>query len=121
MKFKVKSRKYYNKQSMVNITMGINRKTRYGTLDNIGKSDYYISILRLMQNYSKENKKMFAVGYKLKKYRKRRNMSQTEFSQFLGISQNYLSEIETGVHVPSLKQLAKISEKMNTTVAKLLG
>jgi transcriptional regulator with XRE-family HTH domain len=47
-------------------------------------------------------------------------MSQKEFSTFLGISQNYLSEIETGVHVPSLKQIEKIAQRMNTTVPKLL-
>jgi transcriptional regulator with XRE-family HTH domain len=64
---------------------------------------------------------MFNIGEKLKRYRKRRGMSQKEFSAFLGISQNYLSEIETGVHLPSLKQIAKIAEKLNTTVAKLLN
>lgn len=63
---------------------------------------------------------MFKIGEKLKKYRTRRNMSQIEFSKFLGISQNYLSEIETGVHVPSLNKIKMIAEKMNTTVVKLL-
>jgi transcriptional regulator with XRE-family HTH domain len=43
------------------------------------------------------------------------------FSEFLGISQNYLSEIETGRHVPSLKQISNMAIKMNTTIAKLLG
>jgi len=64
---------------------------------------------------------MFNIGDKLKKYRNRRAMSQKEFSQFLGISQNYLSEIENGIHTPSLKQISKFAEKMNTTVSRLLG
>jgi transcriptional regulator with XRE-family HTH domain len=64
---------------------------------------------------------MFEVGKKIKRYRKRKNMSQQEFAHFLGISQNYLSEIENGVHVPSLKKLTQIAEKLNTTVTKLLG
>jgi transcriptional regulator with XRE-family HTH domain len=64
---------------------------------------------------------MYRIGEKLKRYRTSKAMSQKEFSQFLGISQNYLSEIETGVHVPSLKKIEKIAQKMNTTVIKLLG
>mgnify|MGYP000944871192 CR=1 FL=1 len=46
---------------------------------------------------------MFKVGEKLKRIRKRKNISQYEFAEFLGISQNYLSEIESGKYVPSLK------------------
>jgi hypothetical protein len=64
---------------------------------------------------------MFNVGEKLKKYRKRKNMSQQEFAQFLGISQNYLSEVENGVYTPSLKKLSQIAGKLNTTVQKLLS
>jgi DNA-binding XRE family transcriptional regulator len=64
---------------------------------------------------------MFNIGEKLKKYRTRKAMSQKEFSKFLGISQNYLSEIESGIHIPSLKTISIIAEKMNTTVSKLLG
>jgi transcriptional regulator with XRE-family HTH domain len=86
-------------------------------LVNIGKFDYYI--YRDI-NTEKGGSKMYKIGEKLKKYRTRRAMSQKEFSTFLGISQNYLSEIETGVHVPSLKQIEKIAQRMNTTVPKLL-
>ncbi len=64
---------------------------------------------------------MFNIGEKIKRCRKRKNMSQQEFAEFLGISQNYLSEIENGVHIPSLKKISQLAEKMNTTVAKLLG
>lgn len=64
---------------------------------------------------------MFKVGEKLKRIRKRKNISQYEFAEFLGISQNYLSEIESGKYVPSLKTLVQIAEKLNTTISKLLG
>jgi transcriptional regulator with XRE-family HTH domain len=63
---------------------------------------------------------MFTVGEKLKRFRKRKNMSQMEFAQFLEISQNYLSEIESGKYIPSWKKLEKIANKLNTTVAKLI-
>jgi DNA-binding XRE family transcriptional regulator len=89
---------------------------RISLLENIGKVDYY--------RYRYRNKgevKMYNIGNKLKKFRKRKSMSQKEFSEFLGISQNYLSEIETGRHVPSLKQISNMAIKMNTTIAKLLG
>jgi XRE family transcriptional regulator, fatty acid utilization regulator len=64
---------------------------------------------------------MFNVGEKLKKYRQRKSMSQQEFAKLLGISQNYLSEIESGIHTPSLKMLINISQKMNTTIQKLIS
>ena len=63
---------------------------------------------------------MLDIGKKLKVYRKRKNMSQEEFSEILGISQNYLSEIENGIHIPPVKKLVQFAEKLNTTVTKLL-
>ena len=68
-----------------------------------------------------EEMQMFNIGDKLKTYRKRKSMSQQEFAQLLGISQNYLSEIESGKHIPSLKTISQIAEKIHTTVPKLLG
>jgi hypothetical protein len=64
---------------------------------------------------------MFNIGGKLKKYRKRKNMSQQEFAQFLGISQNYLSEIENDIYTPSLKKIAQFAVKLNISVQKLLS
>lgn len=46
--------------------------------------------------YSKTNKSM-SIGYKIKKLREQRKMTQPELAQILGVSQTSLSHIENGV------------------------
>ena len=46
---------------------------------------------------------MNKIGLKFKLKRKRRGLTQSEFSKLLGIAQGYLSEIENGVKIPSNK------------------
>lgn len=58
---------------------------------------------------------------KLKQIRKRRRQTQTEFAKAIGISQNFLSEIESGKSFPSSKTLEQISDKLGIPIAKLFA
>lgn len=56
---------------------------------------------------------MFTAGEKIKKIRLERGMNQSVLAERAGISQAYLSEIETGKKTPSPQKLA--------TIARVLG
>ena len=48
------------------------------------------------------------------------NLTQDKLSELTGISSDYLSEIERGKRVPSLKRLIMIADAMNIPAYKLL-
>lgn len=56
----------------------------------------------------------------IKYYRKQRNYSQEKLSEITGISTDYLSEIERGKKMPSLKRLIIIADKLEVDTYKLL-
>ena len=56
----------------------------------------------------------------LKKIREFHNIKQSELSMQLGISNSYLSEIESGKKSPSLDLLDKYSEVFNIPVSSLI-
>ena len=56
----------------------------------------------------------------LKKIREFHNIKQSELSMRLGISNSYLSEIESGKKSPSLELLDKYSEIFNIPVSSLI-
>lgn len=55
----------------------------------------------------------------IKKYRKLLNLTQNELSFKANISCDYLSEIERGKCIPSLKRLIKIAESLEIEPYKL--
>ncbi len=60
-----------------------------------------------------------ALGKKVQKLRKEREISQEELAHELGISRVYMGFIEQGRESPSLKLLMKISRKFNVKVEDL--
>lgn len=56
----------------------------------------------------------------LKKLRLFHNIKQTDLSQKLGISNSYLSEIESGKKLPSVELLNKYSNEFNLPVSSLM-
>ena len=48
----------------------------------------------------------------IKKYRKLRNLTQEQLSEKSGISNDYLSEIERGKKVPSLKRILMLAKAL---------
>ena len=57
--------------------------------------------------------------YNLKFYRNKLNLTQEKLSEILGISCDYLSEIERGKRTPSFKRLDLIAAALDVDVYKL--
>lgn len=55
----------------------------------------------------------------IKKYRLSKNLTQEKLSEISGISSDYLSEIERGKRIPSLKRLLLIAEALEVELYKL--
>ncbi len=55
-----------------------------------------------------------------KYFRNKKNMSQTEFAKYLGVSQTVISFVESGKRPASGKLIKKLSEKENLTAAELV-
>lgn len=54
----------------------------------------------------------------IKKFRESKNLTQEKLSELAGISADYLSEIERGKKVPSIKRLIQISEALDIEIYK---
>jgi transcriptional regulator with XRE-family HTH domain len=62
----------------------------------------------------KHNNKIMHVGQSIKKIRKLYlGLSQKEFCDKVGITQSYLSQVESGIQIPSSEMLKRISEATN--------
>ena len=60
------------------------------------------------------------LGTRIKKRRRELNLKQNELAEMLGISNNYLSNIENGHSIPSLEVFSDICIKLKITPDMLL-
>lgn len=60
------------------------------------------------------------LGVRVAKRRRELGLKQNELSELLGISNNYLSNIENGHSIPSLEVFSEICKKLNVTPDLLL-
>ena len=56
--------------------------------------------------------------YNLKLYRNMRNLTQEQLAEMAGISTDYISELERGKKVPSIKRLDYIAKALNIEIYK---
>jgi transcriptional regulator with XRE-family HTH domain len=61
-----------------------------------------------------------ALGKRIRALRKSKNWTQVEMSEYLGISRNHLSDLETGKREIGLLMLQVIARGLDTTMARLL-
>ena len=66
------------------------------------------------------NSSIKLVGKNVRKYRKLRNLSQEKLSELVDVTTDYISLIELGKRVPSLKRLYKIAEILDVEPYKFL-
>jgi len=66
------------------------------------------TLLKLFQNFILMN-----LGNIIKSLRKQKKQTQSEFATVCGITQTYLSQIESNLKEPNLATLKKISEKLD--------
>ena len=60
------------------------------------------------------------MGMRIKSRRKERKIKQTELAEYVGISPNHMSGIETGKQTPSFKVFQSICRQLDTTPDYLL-
>ena len=68
-----------------------------------------------MANSTTEN-----IRNNIKKYRNNKGFTQDKLSELAGVSTDYISEIERGKKVPSIKRLDKIAMALGIPAYKLL-
>ena len=64
--------------------------------------------------------KIKKLGESIKKYRKKKNLSQNEFAEIIDISREHLAKIETAKRSVSLDLLIKIAENLDVRVKDLI-
>lgn len=77
-----------------------------------------ISINNISHNFCMTNSTIKIIQNNIKKYRKERNLTQEQLSELCNISTDYLSEIERGKKVPSLKRFILIAEALEIPLVK---
>ncbi len=63
---------------------------------------------------------MNELGIRIKQQRLENRLKQKELAELVGISNTYLSDIETGRTNPSIETLKKIAQILNIRVSNLL-
>lgn len=63
---------------------------------------------------------MVTIGDNIRKYRKKKNLTQKELGDILGISNTYLSDMEIGRTNPSIKTLKRIAKGLEISYVDLL-
>lgn len=58
-------------------------------------------------------------GRHLRKIRRQKNLTQEQLAESVGVSVEFLSNIERGINAPSFETLEKISQELKVTVAQL--
>ncbi len=61
------------------------------------------------------------IGRKISFYRKKKGLTQAVFSEMLGVSESYISQIERGKAKVSLSRLDEISDALETDIALLIS
>jgi len=65
------------------------------------------------------NKLKIQFGRKLKDIRKQKNLTQEQLAETVGVSAEFISNIERGINAPSFKTLENLSRKLDIPVWKL--
>lgn len=82
----------------------------------LGLGIVYAKLQEMEVNYTE---KIFD-GSIIRVLRKQKDINQKELARLSGISNSYLSGVETGRTNPSLKTLLKIAEKLGTDISTFI-
>lgn len=62
-----------------------------------------------------------SIGRRISFYRKKKGLTQAAFSEILGVSESYVSQIERGIAKVSLVRLDEIAEVLETDIVLLIS
>ncbi len=63
---------------------------------------------------------MGSIGDNIRKYRRKKNLTQKQLGVLLGLSNTYLSDIENNRTNPSIKTLKKVAKALEISYIELL-
>ena len=72
-----------------------------------------------MEDFCNINKKLF--GKRLKESRTKNNMTQYELAEKIGVSQNFLGDIERGIKLPSLSKIILMANTLKVSLDYLFA
>lgn len=58
------------------------------------------------------------IKYKIKFYRNRQQLTQEQLGELSGVSPDYISELERGKKLPSIKRLDMLAQALNVAIYK---
>jgi transcriptional regulator with XRE-family HTH domain/KaiC/GvpD/RAD55 family RecA-like ATPase len=80
-------------------------------LDTLNKPfNYWSKHLRITFDSEKRSTEWFDLGLRLKEFRTRRGLSQTELAKLVGVTPSSISQVESNIIYPSLPALLKMAE-----------
>jgi transcriptional regulator with XRE-family HTH domain len=69
-----------------------------------------------MRKYSRVPK---GIGKKIREARKKKNLTQEQLAEIIGVTSTYIGFVEQGQRVPSIKTADKISRALNIRLSDL--
>lgn len=86
--------------------------------DTINKSfNYWSKDLRITFDSEKRSTEWFDLGLRLKEFRTRRGLSQTELAKLVGVTPSSISQVESNIIYPSLPSLLKMAEVLSVELS----
>jgi len=87
-------------------------------VDTINKSfNYWSKDLRITFDSEKRSTEWFDLGLRLKEFRTRRGLSQTELAKLVGVTPSSISQVESNIIYPSLPSLLKMAEVLSVELS----
>ena len=114
-----------NQIAQVAIDLSVKRGKTYLTilkaekrnLDTLNRPfSYWSKELKISFDLEKRSTGQFDLGIRLKKYRTKRGLSQTELSNLVGVTPSTISQVESDLIYPSLPALLKIAEVLDVDI-----
>jgi transcriptional regulator with XRE-family HTH domain/KaiC/GvpD/RAD55 family RecA-like ATPase len=114
-----------NQIAQVAIDLSVKRGKTYLTilkaekrnLDTLNRPfSYWSKELKISFDLEKRSTGQFDLGIRLKKYRTKRGLSQTELANLVGVTPSTISQVESDLIYPSLPALLKIAEVLDVDI-----
>jgi len=114
-----------NQIAQVAIDLSVKRGKTYLTilkaekrnLDTLNRPfSYWSKELKISFDLEKRSSGQFDLGIRLKKFRTKRGLSQTELANLVGVTPSTISQVESDLIYPSLPALLKIAEVLDVDI-----
>ena len=114
-----------NQIAQVAIDLSVKRGKTYLTilkaekrnLDTLNRPfSYWSKELKISFDLEKRSTGQFDLGIRLKKFRTKRGLSQTELAKLVGVTPSTISQVESDLIYPSLPALLKIAEVLDVDI-----